>query len=356
MSESANTEEVRLLAANEETAWTEYVSGHPQANLYHTLRWRDFIRSVFRHDPLYLAKWHAGKIEGILPMFRVRIPLLGAKMISMPYDVGSGGALAAGSEAESALVRQAMALAQKHQVKFLELRHGTARPALEDLGLQRVSPVIIHDMQLDDREAVWARVRRDHRKQVKRAAKRGVVVREADRAEDFEAFYRVYLEVFRGFGTPPYPASYFRRLSHDLHPDRAVRLLLAEVEGHVVGGLMMFAWQKNLVSKFAACLPRASDLRAYAALYGRAIDLGLEEGFTYLSWGTSSRDQKGLIEFKARWGSQAHEAAIYDLAVRGRVPSLEGYYDSEALTRRMWRRLPLTATQVFGGIVNRWFC
>ncbi|MHC5066445.1 MAG: GNAT family N-acetyltransferase [Planctomycetota bacterium] len=353
---TANSEGVRLLAANDEMAWTEYVSGHPEANLYHTLLWRDFIRSVFRHEPFYLAKWHAGKIEGILPMFRVRLPLLGAKLISLPYDIGSGGTLAASSEIEIALVRQAMALANEQGVKFLEIRHGEARLALEELGLQRVSPVIVHDMQLDDREAVWARVRKDHRKQVKRAANRGVTVREADRAEDFESFYRVYLEVFRDFGTPPYAAKYFRRLGEDLHPRKAVRLLIAEAEGVVVGGLMLFAWQRNLVSKFASCLPSAVELRAYAALYARAIDLGLDEGFSYLSWGSSSRDQKGLIEFKARWGSQAHDAAVYDLPVRGRVPSLEGYYDSQALTRRVWRRLPLAATRVLGGMLNRWFC
>jgi len=356
MSASAAMDGVRILAVTEESAWTEYVRAHPEANLYHTLGWRDFLCSVFGHRPHYLARWREGRVAGILPLFHVSFPLLGSKLISLPYDVGSGGALASDAESETALVEHAMSLAREMRVDFLELRHGADRPALEGLGLSRVSPVIVHDMQLDDRDAVWGRVRRDHRKQVKRAAKRGVTVREARVEQDYAAFYRIYLQVFRDFGTPPYAWNYFRTLWHQLHPDRAVRLLLAEAEGEIVGGLLLFGWQKRLVSKFAACLPRAVDLRAYAALYGGAIDLGLDEDYSFISWGTSSRDQSGLLEFKDRWGAQRHDAAVYDLAVRGKVPSLEGYYDSDALTRRIWRRLPLSTTRLLGGWVNRWFC
>ena len=119
---------------------------------------------------------------------------------------------------------------------------------------------------------------------------------------------------------------------------------------------MLFCWQTNLVSKFAACLPEAVPLRAYAALYWQAILLGLDEGYRRLSWGTSSRDQTGLIEFKERWGSQTQPVCVYSLPVRGKAPDLERYYDSHGLTRRLWRKLPLPATRWLGGPLNRWFC
>jgi lipid II:glycine glycyltransferase (peptidoglycan interpeptide bridge formation enzyme) len=123
-----------------------------------------------------------------------------------------------------------------------------------------------------------------------------------------------------------------------------------------VGGLLLFCWGKNLVSKFAACLPEAVPLRAYVALYWRAIQLGLKSGYRRLSWGTSSRDQTGLIEFKERWGARTQPAVLYDLPVKGKIPSIEKYYDSEGLAHRVWRMLPLSATRNIGGLLNRWFC
>ena len=342
--------------------WTEFVTAHPAANLYHTLLWRDLVIEIFGHRPVYLLAERGGEVCGALPMFFVKAPLLGSKLISLPYDIGSGVALTidgAPNDAdavERALVESAISLARRLKVNHLELRCGYERPALAHLGLQRDEPVLISEMELDDEAAVLARLKEDHRKAVGKAERRGVTVREAESLADYRAFYEVYLRVFHDFGTPPYGAGYFPALWRRLHPSGASRLLLAEVGGRCVGGLLLFCWGRNLVSKFAACLPEAVPLRAYVALYWRAIQLGLRLGYRRLSWGASSRGQKGLIEFKERWGARSRPAVIYSLPVKRGVPAIEKYYDTEGLTRRLWRALPLDATRAGGGIINRWFC
>jgi hypothetical protein len=289
-------------------------------------------------------------------MFLIRFPLMGCKLVSMPYDIGSGGALAMDEAAERALTERAIVLARELHVNFIEFRYGSPRPAVEAIGFQRSEPVLLSEMLLDSEVQVWGRMEKDHRKAIRKAENRGVEVREAGSLKDFEDFYQVYLKVFRAFGTPPYGANYFPTLWHYLHPSGAVRLLLAHVDQRCVGGLLLFCWGRNLVSKFAACLPEAVPLRAYVALYWRAIQFGLKAGYRKLSWGTSSRNQTGLIEFKERWGAHTAPAVLYDLPVRGRIPSIEKYYGSEGLSRWLWRRLPLSTTAVVGGPLNRWFC
>ena len=336
--------------------WTDFVATHPEANLYHTLVWRDVVREVFGHQPIYLFCERGGEVSGVLPMFLIKFPLVGSKLISMPYDIGSGCALAVDEGSERALTERAVALAKEFHVNYLELRCADRRHVVESLGLHRSEPVLISEMQLDGEAQVWSRMEKDHRKAIRKAENRGVEVREAESLEDFCEFYRVYLRVFRAFGTPPYGANYFPTLWQHLHASGAVRLLLAHVEQRCVGGLLLFCSGRNLVSKFAACLPEAVPLRAYVALYWRAIQLGLKSGYRRLSWGTSSRDQVGLIEFKERWGAQTRPAMIYTLPVKGRVPSIEKYYDSEGLARRLWRLLPLSTTRLGGAVLNRWFC
>lgn len=336
--------------------WMAYVRAHPDATLYHTLQWRDLIADVFGHSPTYLVARQAGRLAGVLPLFHVRVPLLGSKLISLPYDIGCGGALADSAPVEQALAGRAMGLARDLGVDYLELRHGSGRPPLDSLGFRTQSPVLISDMLLESEAAVQARIASDHRKAIRKASSRGVTVRPAESAADYRAFYDVYLRVFREFGTPPYHERYFTALRERLHADGGVLLLLAEAGGRCVGGLTMFCWQQSLVSKFAACLPEAVPLRAYAALYWRAIEFGLARGYRRLSWGTSSRDQTGLIEFKERWGATTQPAVLYDLDLGGKAPDIASYYDSGGLARKIWRKLPIGVTRAGGAVLNRWFC
>jgi Acetyltransferase (GNAT) domain len=347
---------IRVLGPSDEARWTEYLAGHPDATLYHTLPWREVIARVFGHRPQYLLAERGGRVVGLLPLFLVRFPGLGAKLISLPYDIGSGGPLASDPEAAAALARAAVSLARERRVNYLELRLGGPAAALEGLGLVRSEPVVISDMDLTEGEKVWSRVSTDNRQSIRKARKRGVVIREASSLADCDAFYEVYLRAFRAFGTPPYGPTYFPTVWEQLASIRGVRLLLAEVEGRTVGGLVLYCLGRNFVSKFAACLADAVPLRAYAALYGAAIDLALAEGATRLSWGTSATQQEGLIDFKRRWGASGRPAALYAHAVRRAPPSLARYYDDTGLERRVWRRLPLRFTAVAGGILSRWFC
>lgn len=352
----AMTIAVREIDDGDTARWTEFVSRRTGANLYHTLQWRAVVEDVFHHRPVYLMAERGGRTCGVLPLFRVAAPLLGSKLISLPYDIGSGGPLAEDDETEYALVEHAVRLARDQRANHLELRCDARHGSVESLRFGRSEPVLISDMILDDEIAVRARIRTDQLKAVRKAERRGIVVREAESLEDYRRFYEIYLRVFRAFGTPPYGAGYFPAVWQRLHPTGSVRLLLACAASECVGGLLLFRWRRNLVSKFAACLPKAVPLRAYAALYWSAIRLGLELSCVRLSWGTSSRDQRGLIAFKERWGAETRPAVVYGLPVRGRVPDLERYYSSEALTRRMWRKLPIRATRIGGGPVNRWFC
>jgi hypothetical protein len=346
----------RAFEAGDADAWRRFVEQHPGASAYHTLPWRDVVSSVFGHAPRYLVAEAGGSLRGILPMFEVRMPLLGAKIVSMPYDIGSGGPLAQDEAAACALASAAVDLARARGAGWLECRTGTASPALESLGFQRSEPVLISDLELDPAKDPWKTVAKDHRQSVARATKRGILVREAESAADFDAYYDVYLRAFRDFGTPPYGPSYFPALHRILKPQGLVRVLLAELEGRCVGGMLIFPLGSTWINKIAAVLPEAIPLRAFAAIYGFALDLAVKEGVRRFSFGTSSRGQAGLIDFKERWGALTRPAAVYQLAVRKQPPSLEKYYNENGLAQRAWRRLPVAATPRLGHLLNRWFC
>jgi hypothetical protein len=347
---------VRPATATDEERWTAFVGAQADATLYQTLAWRDVVRRVFGHEPLYLLAERGGALSGVFPAFEVRFPVLGRKLISMPYDLGSGGPLATDEETESALAGAALDLARGRGALWLECRTGVARPALERAGMRRAEPVILSEIRLEEGRDPWQAVSNDQRQSVRRAAKRGITIREAATAADFDAFYRVYLRSFRDFGTPPYGRGYFPALRDMLLGAGHLHLLLAELEGRCVGGMLLFHWRRTLVNKIGCVLPEAVSLRAFAALYAHALDLAARLGIRRFSLGTSSRAQSGLVEFKERWGAVSAPAVVYQAAVRREPPSLERYFSEDGLAQRAWRRLPVGATPLLGGVLNRWFC
>ena len=347
---------VSALSASDAQRWGEYIAGHADATLYHTLAWRDFVADVFGHHAIYLIAEREGGVCGVLAGFVVRMPVLGKKLISLPYDIGSGGALADDDETECALVAAVCEAGRAERVKYVELRYADARPALAQAGLLESRPVWLSDIAIGSRETTWARIKKDQKGSMRTARQRGVSVREARGSEDYAAFYGVYLTAFRDFGTPPYGPNYFPELFQRFHARQAVRLLVAEAEGRVVGGILLFCFGGAWINKFTACLPEAAPLRAPAALYGAALELAIETGIRRFSMGSSAPHQKGLIEFKERWGATSRPAVAYSAAVKGAPPDLARYFNESGLAQRAWRRLPLFATRTLGGPLNRWFC
>ena len=347
---------VRRATPPDESEWLNLLRTAPSASLYHTPAWGRFISSVFGHREEHLLSRRGTTLTGVLPMFRVKAPWSRARLVSLPYDVGSGGTVATDDESVALLVTEAMRVARHDGLHSLELRPAKPVPVLETLGLERSDLVVVSTLPIESHDATWQRVSTDNRQSIRKAAKRGVTVRPATSVEDYVAFYDVYLKVFRAFGTPPYGRRYFTELYHAFHSSGESRLLLAVVDGRIVGGLLAFVFGRGIVSKFAAVLDEVVDLRVYPALYGACIDLSLELGATWLSWGSSSRAQVGLIDFKRRWGATAETAVRYTLSVTGSPPDIERYYDTDGLARRLWKHLPLPATSVFGGLLNRWFC
>jgi len=273
----------------------------------------------------------------------------------MPYDVGSGGALAGDVRVQLALAAEAVRLAHSLGVNHVELRPGAKEAAVSD-EFEKSDALTLTWTSLRDGEGVWDRVTSDQHTAVRKSHRRGVRVRQAENLRDVDAFYDVLTTAFRAFGTPPYGRNYFHAVWQRFADRGQVRAVVAEAHGRCVGGAWMYCYGRTIVSKFAASLPSARDLRVFPALYHASIELGLEAEADSLSWGTSGPGQRGLVAFKERWAGESAPATIYSLGVRGKAPSIEKYYEEGGIARTVWRRLPLPATRLGGRLLSRWFC
>src|SRR5262245_34663302 len=125
-----------LLAAHPVTVCTHggagLVSNYPRLAAYLRQRgavalsrhpaWLSVLRDGLGHVPYCLEAVEGGRTCGVLPLAFVRGCLFGRFLVSLPY-LNTAGVVADDSSAARGLIAEAVRLADRLRVKFLELRH-----------------------------------------------------------------------------------------------------------------------------------------------------------------------------------------------------------------------------------------
>lgn len=291
-----------------EPAWTAFLeqSPDPEAGVYHTLAWRDLTREVFAHEPHYLVAEAGGALQGILPLFLVR-GLFGRQLVSLPLR-DRGGPLAASDEARIALLKEAGSLFRKLGCDSLELKTLLPMPGLEATGLP---------FQLDrhwkntlvalpgDPDELWKRL---HKKSVRwaigKSERDGVTARWAESAEDYAAFYEMFLQTRRRLAVPPYGFELFDAIRRRLQPGGRARLILGEHEGRAVSGMILFYFKDRVIEAYAASDDKALHLRPNNLILWEALRDACLRGYRVYDFGGTSPTNAGLLRFKLRWGGE----------------------------------------------------
>ena len=152
------------------------------------------------------------------------------------------------------------------------------------------------------------------RRNIKKAAKEGVVVRQGS-AEDLPAFHALYLETAERDHFTGRPLSYFKRMWDAMRaedPDR-IRLYLAEHEGDLVAATTMVQVGQHAWYSYGASSTAKRDVRGSNAVQWAMLRDAKAAGATVYDLrgitDTLSEDDPhfGLIQFKLGTGGEAVE-------------------------------------------------
>jgi lipid II:glycine glycyltransferase (peptidoglycan interpeptide bridge formation enzyme) len=123
-------------------------------------------------------------------------------------------------------------------------------------------------------------------------------------SDDLETFYRLHLETRRRQGVPVQPKRFLQSLWTHVIAEGLGFLVLAQLRGRPIAGALFLSWNGNLIYKFGASDPRFWELRPNNLVMWAAINWGCEQGYRQLDFGRSELENRGLRDFKSRWGAQ----------------------------------------------------
>ena len=154
-------------------------------------------------------------------------------------------------------------------------------------------------------KAMWADVREEARRAVRKSQKTGVVVRCAHSLDDVRAFHDMHCEVRREkYRLLAQPVRLFESIWEQFAATGDAHLFLAERDGVPVAGTFYVVWGDTLYYKFNASRRDALEGRPNDLLTWSGMVRGHELGLARVDLGQSDPHQEGLVRYKEKFATE----------------------------------------------------
>jgi FemAB-related protein (PEP-CTERM system-associated) len=327
-----------------EAAWDAFASTTADGTFCHLSGWRRVMSDVLGHGCHYLsATDDQGVCQAVLPLVRVRSPLFGDYLVSMPF-LNAGGPVGA-PEGVSALVEHAATQARRLGVDLLELRARQPLPAPLHVSSRKITLRL--DLP-DSAPKLWDAFDPKLRSQIRRPQKEGLEARFG--SDQLDAFYEVFSINMRALGTPVLPRRFFEAIAEQF--PRLVVFGTVYRDSQPVAAGCGFVWRNEFEMTWASSLREHSRLAPNMLLYWSFLEHVIGRDVRVFDFGRCTPNS-GTHRFKQQWG--AVDVALPWLQWSARNVEATPSPDRPAyrVAAAVWRRLPLAVTNRIGPMLAR---
>jgi len=321
--------------------WSEFLAGHPDANIFHDPRWGRLMEAAYGNKPFYLTARREGKVAGILQLVEQKSRLFGSHLCSLPY-FDAAGILAKDQQPVESLVDRARELLASSGAKWVELRHrnisgGNLPNRTDKVDLRLALP--------DTPDALWNQLDAKVRNQVRKSQSMNLALH-SGATDLLSEFYAVYVRNMRDLGSPPHSRRFFELIIE--HLPEAVRVFVVRSDGTPVAGAFTLTDRRVTYIPWAASDWRAKHLCPNMFLYWSMLSDAVERGAKIFDFGRSTRDS-GTHRFKKQWGAQEYPLVWeFVLAPNQETPGLRPDSAKYRFLVNCWRRMPVALARMLG--------
>lgn len=315
------------------------LSSHP--------RWLEIIHKGLGHRVYAVEAVEGEQTVGFLPLAYLQSRLFGRFLVSLPY-LNSSGAYAQSSFIRTALVCEAIKLADQLQVKVLELRHqdGLQHEFLAEPQVQKIHMRLPLAGTTDE---LWKVLNCKVRNQVRKGEKAQLSISWGG-LEALTDFYAVFRRNMRDLGTPVFPHRLFASILK-CFPEQAEICLVRKQSQPIAAALLLHG--KNITE-----VPSASSLREFnftnanMLMYWHLLQRAVQRGQKVFDFGRSSPGSS-TYQFKKQWGATPTAAAWQYYRRQGSISQMRPDNPKFRLLIRTWSHLPLWLANSLGPRIAR---
>jgi CelD/BcsL family acetyltransferase involved in cellulose biosynthesis len=330
----------------EDLAWRDFVVRCSEATIFHHPAWARMLVETYGYRPLLLAQEdEAGRIQAGALFLEVRSRLTGRRLVSLPFTDHSP-VLARDQLARREFTSALVAWRREARAPMIEVH--AALPAMP--GVYAAPRGVRHLLPLERSPEVLYRSLKSTQigRAIRKAERSGIAVRLDRSREAVAQYYRLHCRTRRRQGVPVQPRRFFDRLWSRLIAEHHGFVALAEHRGALIAGAVFLGSNHHLIYKYGASDPRSWELRPNNLLFWKAMEWGCKEGYEVLDFGKTDLENRGLRDFKSRWG--ASEVPLAYTFVSDRGPE-QGNGRAIRVMTRVIRSTPTITGRVVGELL-----
>jgi CelD/BcsL family acetyltransferase involved in cellulose biosynthesis len=282
--------------------WSEFVTAHPRASVFHSRSWLRALQGAYGYQPFVLTTARPNeRLRCGLVFCRINSWLTGKRIVSLPFSDHCEPLVDTQEDLDAMLGHVRHAISRIN--RYIELRPIVAGPS-PSTGLTISDTYFFHTIPLSgSTEALFQTFHKDCVQRKIRRAERESLSYESGNSEDLlDKFYRLLVMTRRRQYNPPQPISWFQNLSRAFGNGLQVRL--ASLNGRPVASILTLKHGSTITYKYGCSDLGSSNLGGTAMLFWKTIQESAQEGMVEFDLGRSSVDNEGLISFKERWGAR----------------------------------------------------
>lgn len=299
-------EEIKIIDPFTDGRWDEFVANHPFGWIVHLSGWKKVIEQTFPHMKGYylaLIDKDTNAIKAGLPIYEIRSWLTGNRLVSIPFATLCDP-LVSDEQQFNELFNKAINYAGKKKLSLINIRlFHSGNMILNREGY--ISTLYkTHQLRLqNDPEETKITFNRNVRRIIKTFEKGTLTLRLSSTEKDILTFHHLYSKTRKRLGLPTHPYNLLKMLFQEYSPHNQISLLIAELEGKPIGGLIVFKYKDRVSSEFLASEVEYRDLNTDHFLYWNAIRIACNNGYKIYDFGRTANNNTSLADFKMRWGT-----------------------------------------------------
>lgn len=322
------------------TLWDHFVERHPLGTIYHHSSWQGVIQRTYGYKPLYhLILRNGSDIEAAMSSAVVKSWLTGNRIVSYPFS-DTCDPLVETPEQLDALLKALEKSRTELNARFVEVRFARANLFIDNYASRPEYHSYHLALDKEPKELFRTFHKSCIQRAIKKARKEELEIFTGKNELDLKAFYRLHLMTRKKHGVPIQPFRFFKNLRYALTPKNMLTLLLARYRNKVVAGIILL-WFKDIACyKFGASDKRFMHLRVNQLLMWEAVQLAQERGCLTFNFGRANCANKGLAQYKSRWGTQKMPLPHLQLPKIRKSESLIESSNRHAILRKIIARMP----------------
>ena len=352
-----NMSSVSWIAAEDLGSWDAFVLRHPLGLAYHLSAWRSVLEGTFDHirGKIVVVKDENGEIRSGLPIYNIRSWLLKNRTVSVPFATFCDPLIS--SREDFILLWKAVEeMARESGSRRIEIRTRRMDSNLIPAPLVAGARYKHHYLPLSG--SIDELFRRLHpsciRRRLQQAKRTGLTVERRQDIQSVRCLHSLLVATRRRLGLPPIPVDLFEAAFRYLSSDR-VGVYLAISRGTPVGGALAVKFKDMWTAEYsghADGAPPGTD----QYVYWHMIECAKNSGAASFSFGRTSLDNQGLLDYKRRWATIEEDLTDY-VAYPGRTPrateSAKTVHPAFYLSARLLRYTPTHIQKCFGDFCYR---